>query len=78
MDIMNQENTIHGGDLNFSLGRDEIWGSISQVDPLSYFFIQRMEENILLDIERIKLNLLGGIRGWVKIGCKKTRKKYPL
>jgi hypothetical protein len=31
---------VIGGDLNFSLGASEIWGPVTQLDNLSYFFIE--------------------------------------
>jgi hypothetical protein len=56
MDIPNQEKYYTCGDLNFSFGRADIWGSTTQVDPLSNFFTQRLEEKGVFNIEPIKLN----------------------
>jgi hypothetical protein len=44
-----------GGDLNFSLGFSEVWGTHARADPLTSFFTQKLVECNLLDLEPIKL-----------------------
>ena len=46
---------VVGGDLNFTLGQNEIWGPHAHADPLEGFFLQRLVEKNLLDIEPVKL-----------------------
>jgi hypothetical protein len=46
---------VVGGDLNFTLGALEFWGHVAQVDYLSGYFIKKMEEVGLLDVEPTKL-----------------------
>ena len=46
---------ILGGDFNFSLGHNEVWGPHAQVDSLAGFFVQKLVEKGLLDIEPVKL-----------------------
>jgi len=43
------------GDLNFTLGALEVWGLATQVDCMSSYFINKLEEVGLLDIEPTKL-----------------------
>jgi exonuclease III len=45
---------ILGGDLNFSLGFKEVWGTHARSDPLSSYFTQKLEELNFLDIEPVK------------------------
>jgi hypothetical protein len=45
-----------GGDLNFTLGASKVWGIVTQLDPLSRYFIRKLEETCLLDIEPSKLS----------------------
>jgi hypothetical protein len=49
------QEVILGGDLKFSLGFFEVWGTHVRVDPLTNIFNQKMVECNLLDIEPIKL-----------------------
>ena len=44
-----------GGDLNLSLGHNEVWGPHAQVDSLAVYFVQKLTEKGLLDIEPVKL-----------------------
>lgn len=46
---------IIGGDLNFSLGRSEVWGPTAHVDILSDYFIQKLGGRNLIDLEPVKL-----------------------
>jgi len=46
---------VVGGDLNFTLGASKFWGLIAQVDFLFGYFIKKMEQVGLLDIERTKI-----------------------
>lgn len=55
MDFWNLQYIILGGDLNFSMGRAEIWDQVSHIDPLLNYFIQKFEDKGLLDVEPIKL-----------------------
>jgi hypothetical protein len=54
--LTNQNYVFIGGDLNFTLGDYEIWGPSTQKDPLSDFFIQKLDEAGLFDIQPIKYN----------------------
>ena len=49
------DSVVVGGDLNFSLGQTEIWGPHAQADPQAGFFLQKLVEKNLLDVEPIKL-----------------------
>jgi len=49
------EKIIMGGDLNFIVKREEIHGNEIRVDPLEYFFLKKIEEDVLGDVEPIKL-----------------------
>jgi hypothetical protein len=44
------EALILGGDLNFSLGMDEVWGPRERSDPLAYFFKMHLERKRLIDV----------------------------
>jgi hypothetical protein len=44
------------GDLNFTLGDYEILGPTTQKDPISDFFIEKLDEAGLFDIQTIKYN----------------------
>eukprot|EP00253_Pinus_taeda_P003005 PITA_03005 len=46
---------IIGGDLNFSIGYGESWGSLAQIDPSSNFFRDILELHHLADIPMKKL-----------------------
>lgn len=72
IDILNQNYLILGSDLNFSFERAEIWGQVARVNPLTNFFIQRLEDNGLLDVESIKLQPT-----WRKkwVGAKRNAKR---
>ena len=52
---MNGDSLMLGGDFNFSLGHNEVWGPHAQVDSLAGFFVQKLVEKGLLDIEPVKL-----------------------
>jgi len=49
------DSVVVGGDLNFTLGQTEIWGPQAQSDPQAGYFLQKLVEKNLLDIEPIKL-----------------------
>ena len=53
--LVNGDSVVLGGDLNFSLGNNEVWGPHAQVDSLAGYFVQKLVEKGLLDIEPIKL-----------------------
>ena len=46
-----EENLIIGGDLNFTMGAQEIWGPKARMDPLSHYF-----SNLLLELKLIDLD----------------------
>jgi len=48
LSIINSDNIILGGDLNFSIGFGESWGTNSEVDPLSYIIEKFLEEHHLM------------------------------
>ena len=45
---------VIGGDLNFSLGQDEVWGPNARSDLLTEYFTQKLIKRNWLDIEPIK------------------------
>lgn len=53
--ILQPDNIILGGDLNFSLGLSESWGHHAQVDPLLVFFENLLDLHNLIDIPSAKL-----------------------
>ena len=53
--LVNGDSIVMGDDLNFSLGHNEVWGPHAQVDSLAGFFVQKLMEKGLLDIEPVKL-----------------------
>lgn len=53
--LVNYDNLILGGDLNFSIRFRESWGSSAQIDPLLDNMAQLMEQHHLFDITMHKL-----------------------
>jgi exonuclease III len=53
--FLKDQQVIFGGDLNFSLGFSEVWGTHARADPLTSFFTQKLVECNLLDLEPVKL-----------------------
>lgn len=53
--ILSAENTIIGGDLNFSLGYSESWGSSAQIDPITGYMTDLLERHDLIDVPMIKI-----------------------
>ena len=53
--LVSGDSVVLGGDFNFSLGHNEVWGPHAQVDSLAGFFVQKLMEKGLLDIEPVKL-----------------------
>ena len=53
--LVSGDSLVMGGDFNFSLGQNEIWGPRARADPLTDYFIQKLVEKGLLDIEPVKL-----------------------
>lgn len=51
---MHVHNLVVGGDLNFSLGLSETWGPQAHVDPLADFFLNKIKDGRLIDINIIK------------------------
>ena len=50
LDCLKCEKLILGGDLNFSMGLSEIWGTRALMDSLSNFFTKSLETFGLVDI----------------------------
>eukprot|EP00253_Pinus_taeda_P027166 PITA_27166 len=48
--LLNSEHVIIGGDLNFSLGFGESWGSEAQIDPITSYMTNLLEQYELVDI----------------------------
>ena len=53
--LVTGDSLVMGGDLNFSLGHNEVWGPRARADSLTDFFVQKLVEKGLLDIEPVKL-----------------------
>eukprot|EP00253_Pinus_taeda_P005268 PITA_05268 len=53
--VMNNLMMILGGDLNFSLRRNEAWGPSAREDPLAEFFHNLISEHNLIDPAPVKL-----------------------
>jgi hypothetical protein len=49
------DNLIIGGDLNFTIRNEHIWGSLACEDKLAHFFTNKFERNDLIDVEPIKI-----------------------
>lgn len=50
LSLMNSNNLILGGDLNFTIGHEESWGHHTQLDPLSDYMEHLLEQHHLIDI----------------------------
>eukprot|EP00253_Pinus_taeda_P005582 PITA_05582 len=53
--ILSAENTVIGGDLNFSLGYSESWGSSAQIDPITGYMTDLLARHDLIDVPMIKI-----------------------
>jgi hypothetical protein len=53
--ISQKENVIVGGDLNFTIKRDELWGRDAIIEPLGDNFVHKLESVELVDVNPIKL-----------------------
>ena len=53
--LVSGDSVVLGGDLNFSLGHSEVWGPHAQADSLAGYFVQKLVEKGLLDIESVKI-----------------------
>jgi hypothetical protein len=53
--LMRSKNLIIGGDLNFSLGEEEIWGPSAHPDPQTTLFSHLLATNSIIDIVPTKL-----------------------
>ena len=53
--LVSGDSVVLGGDFNFSLGHNEVWGPHAQVDSLAGYFVQKLVEKGLLDIEPVKI-----------------------
>ena len=56
-DISRKENLIIGGDLNFTLGANKIWGPKVRTDPLALFFSNLLQNMNLIDLDPQKSKL---------------------
>lgn len=54
-ELLQADNIILGGDLNFSLGYSESWGHCAQVDPLIDTIANLLEDHHWVDIPSAKL-----------------------
>ena len=54
--MIQQDSLILGGDIKFSKGVKETWCPRSHIGPLPNYFVHKLEEGHLLDIDSIKLN----------------------
>jgi hypothetical protein len=52
--ILNEDNLILGGDLNFTTSSREVWGEHARVDPLQLYFSQLIQVGGLVDVEPLK------------------------
>eukprot|EP00253_Pinus_taeda_P030670 PITA_30670 len=55
LSLLNEDNVIIGGDLNFSLGFRESWGSDAQIDPITDFMSNLLEQSNFIDIPMQRL-----------------------
>eukprot|EP00253_Pinus_taeda_P012058 PITA_12058 len=55
LSITNEDRVIIGGDLNFSLGFRESWGSAAQIDSITDFMTNLLENTNLIDIPMQKI-----------------------
>jgi hypothetical protein len=56
MDNVQNGLVVIWGDFNSTLGESKFWVPTAQLEPLSSYFIRKLEENGLLDIEPSKLS----------------------
>jgi len=56
-DLLQVDNLIMGGDLNFSVGYSESWGHHAQIESLSTFFENILENHSLIDISSVRIQL---------------------
>jgi hypothetical protein len=56
MDYIQNGLVVIGGDLNFTLGASYVWGLAAQLNYLSGYFLKKLEEVSLLDIELAKFS----------------------
>jgi exonuclease III len=54
-EVMNSQNLIVGGDLNFTLSQNEVWGISARTDPLGPFLQSLLEAHGLVDVQPTKL-----------------------
>jgi len=43
----------HGGELNFTLNIEEVWGPTTRVNSQASYFVHKLEEGNLVDVEPI-------------------------
>ena len=53
--MVNGDSLVLGGDFNFYLGQNEVWGPCAHADSLTGFFVQKLVEKGLLYIKPVKL-----------------------
>jgi hypothetical protein len=54
--ILKQKLLIVCRDLNFSLKRSKIWDAIANIDVLSKYFVRKLDDLCLYDVELVKIN----------------------
>eukprot|EP00253_Pinus_taeda_P010150 PITA_10150 len=50
LSMINEDRVVIGGDLNFSLGYRESWGSTAQIDPITDYMTNLLEQTNFMDI----------------------------
>ena len=48
-------NLMLGGDLNFTIGDTEIWGTHAHRDPFTYYFLSKLEDLSFFGIVPVKI-----------------------
>jgi hypothetical protein len=51
--VIRREIVIVGGDINFISGQGEVWGESGRADPLDNFFLKKIYEVGLCDLELV-------------------------
>lgn len=54
LSLFTVDNIIIRGDLNFSLGYSELWGSMGQVDSITRFMTDLLERHNVIDVPMLK------------------------
>lgn len=53
-DLLKKQYIIVGNDLNFATSRTKIWGEMTWMDPVAYYFLHNIEVSWLCDIEPMR------------------------